>query len=69
LRKPRDTLLEKSTWEEQKIMDNDNLGKPSSTFLVKDLYKQAEKLGLRSKILAQRKLTLNEHHHQMKTKS
>ena len=41
-------------------MDDDNGGKPSDFFEIKDLYKQAEELGLRMKAPAQRKLTLDQ---------
>jgi hypothetical protein len=40
-------------------MVNENMNKPSVFFMVKDLYQQVEELGLRSKIPAQTKLTLD----------
>ena len=41
-------------------MDDDSVSKPSAFFKIKDLYQQAEELGLRTKIPAQRKIVLNE---------
>jgi hypothetical protein len=38
---------------------DDNMSKPSAFFVVEDLYQQVEELGLRSKIPAQTKLTLD----------
>jgi hypothetical protein len=43
--------------KKRKIMDDDNVSKPSAFFQIKDLYQQAEDLGLRTKVPAQRKLT------------
>jgi hypothetical protein len=39
-------------------MDDDNVSKPSAFFEIKDLYQEAEDLGLRTKVPAQRKLSL-----------
>ena len=41
-------------------MDDDSVSKPSAFFKIKDLYHQAEELGLRAKIPAQRIIVLNE---------
>jgi hypothetical protein len=41
-------------------MADDDVSKPSAFFEIKDLYQQAEDLGLRTKVPAQRKLTLND---------
>jgi hypothetical protein len=49
------TLLEK-----QKIMDDKSVNKASAFFEIKDLYEQAEELGLRMRVPAQQKLTSNE---------
>jgi hypothetical protein len=46
------------TFRKQKIMDDDSVSKPSAFFEIKDLYEQAEELGLRTRVHAQRKLTL-----------
>jgi hypothetical protein len=40
-------------------MDNDNVSKSSAFLLWKVFYEQAEELGLRKNIPAQRKLTLD----------
>jgi uncharacterized protein YmfQ (DUF2313 family) len=47
--------------ERQKIVDNRNntVSKPSAPFFMKDLYRQAQELGLRQKVPAQTKLTLD----------
>ncbi len=39
-------------------MDDDSVSKPSAFFEIQDLYEQAEELGLRTRVHAQRKLTL-----------
>ena len=46
------------TFRKQKIMDDDSVSKPSAFFEIQDLYEQAEELGLRTRVHAQRKLTL-----------
>jgi hypothetical protein len=45
--------------QKAKIMENDD-SKPSALFQVQDLYEQAEDLGLRTRVPAQRKLTLTD---------
>jgi hypothetical protein len=41
-------------------MDDDSVSKPSAFFELKELYEQAEELGLRTRAPAQRKLTLTD---------
>jgi hypothetical protein len=43
-----------------KNMDDNDVSKPSAVFVIKDLFKQAEDLGLRHTVPSQTKLTLND---------